>query len=553
MKIGILQINPVAGDLQGNAECILNAARRAASNGAELCIAPELALCAHPPSDRLLDESFIEACGKQLGEMARILEKEQLPPVLLGSPVANPVPQGKRIHNGAVLLRDGKVIVLCRKVLLPCEDTLDDMRYFEPGVACGVLQYKGWRLAVSIGEDIWNDRTFWQGRRTYEVDPVAEIMTSGADGIINLTALPFHIGGVDQHERMLGWSAVRYRVPLICVNQVGGQDGLIYSGNSAFFNAFGAVTARARAFEEDVLLVDLVKPGTALEEIQVCEEEATWRALVLGVRDFARKCGFSQAVLGLSGGIDSSLVAAVAVEALGASNVLGLLLPSPYTSKESITLATKLAENLGIEARTVPIQPMMDAFTAALEPAFAGTGSDLTEENIQSRIRGNILMAFSNKFGHMLLNTGNKSEAAVGYCTLYGDSCGALAVIGDLYKTHVYALSRWYNEQAGFDRIPACILERAPSAELRPNQKDQDSLPPYDELDAILYDHIEMGMGRETLCEVGHNPETVARVLRLIMVSEFKRHQSPPALRVTSRAFGSGWRMGIACRPGAQQ
>ena len=543
MKIGILQLNPMAGDLQGNADMILTAARQAASMGAELCIAPELALCAHPPSDILLGESFIVTCGKILRAMAATLEAQGLPPVLLGAPVANPVPQGKSIHNGAVLLRDGKVIVICRKVLLPCEDTLDDMRYFEPGVACGILQYKGWRLAVSIGEDIWNDRTFWQGRRTYEVDPVAEVMSSGADGIINLTALVFNVGGSYQHERMLGWSAERYRVPLICVNQVGGQDGSIYIGKSAFFNPFGAVTARAKVFEEDILIVDLVKPGEPLNEVVRTEDESIWRALNLGLKEFMRKCCFSKAVLGLSGGMDSALVAAIAVDAIGAHNVLGLLMPSPYTSEESMQAAYKLAENLGITTQTIPIQPIMDAYAASFASPFEGREADVTEENIQARIRGNILMAFSNKFGNIVLNTGNKSEAAVGYCTLYGDSCGALAVIGDLYKTQVYGLARWYNARAGYDRIPAIILERPPSAELRPNQKDEDSLPTYSELDSILRDHIEMHMGRDTLCEVGHKPETVDRVLRMIAASEFKRYQSPPALRVSSRAFGPGWRM----------
>ncbi len=546
MKIGILQINPVAGDLHGNAAAVHAATAKAAALGADLCIASELVLTGHPPSDLLLRESFIADCGQVLRETAAALKSEGLPPVLLGAPVANPVPQGKNIHNGAVLLRDGKVIVISRKVLLPCEDTLDDMRYFEPGVACGMVQYKGWRLAVTIGEDIWNDRTFWQGRRTYEVDPVADVMGGGADGLINLTALPYHLGGAARHERMLSWSAVRYRVPLICVNQAGGQDGLIYEGKSVLINAFGVVTARAAAFTEDVLLVDMVKPGeeTAVENRD--EQADLWLALTTGLRDFVGKCGLSKVILGLSGGADSALVAALAVDALGPERVLGLLLPSPYTSRESIDLAARLAANLGIEARNVPIEPMMRAFDAALAPEFTGTQTDVTEENIQARVRAVTLMAFSNKFGHVLLNTGNKSEAAVGYCTLYGDSCGALAVIGDIYKTQVYALAAWYNKKAGYDRIPALILERAPTAELRPNQTDQDSLPPYEELDRILQDHIERNMGYDVLCEVGHDPKTVEKVLRLVAGAEFKRRQGPPCLRVSQRAFGSGWRMGIA-------
>jgi NAD+ synthase (glutamine-hydrolysing) len=549
MKIGILQINPIVGDLAGNIAALLAATRKAAEQGVDLCVASELVLCGHPPTDLLLGESFIVECAKMLQRMADTLRDEGLPPLLLGAPVANPVPQGKSIHNGTMFLRDGKVIVICRKVLLPCADNRDDMRYFEPGIACGMVQYKGWRLAVTIGEDIWNDRTFWHGRRTYEIDPVAEFMTTGADGLINLAALPFQIGGTYLHERMLGWSAVRYRVPLVCVNQVGGQDGFIYNGQSVCINASGAVTARAAAFAEDILIVDLVKPGEALDAPAVSEDEDIWRALTLGLCDFIRKCGGKSVVLGLSGGIDSALVAALAVDALGPENVMGVLMPSPFTSRESIYMALKLAANLGIKAYTVPIEPMMRAFEGSLEELFTGRSRDVTEDNLQARIRGDILMSISNKFGHFLLNTGNKSEAAIGYCTLYGDSCGALAVIGDLYKAQVYSLSRWYNAREGYDRIPAFIIDRPPSAELHPGQKDEDSLPPYDVLDKILYDHIEMRMGHDTLCEVGHEPEAVTRVLQLLKGAEFKRHQSPPALSVSSRAFGAAWHMAIATNP----
>lgn len=548
MKIGLLQINPVMGDPRGNAAAVYAAVEKAAALGVDLCLAPELVLCGHPPTDLLLGESFIVECGKVLRELAEKLHAANLPSVLLGAPVANPVPQGKSIHNGAILLRDGKVVVICRKVLLPCEGSLEDPRYFEPGVACGMVQFKGWRLAVTIGEDIWNDRTFWHGRRTYEVDPVAEFMNSGADGLINLTALPFQIGGTFLHERMLAWSAVRYRVPLLCVNQVGGQDGLVYGGGSVCFNAFGQITAKAAAFAEDLLVADLVKPADPKEIPTPSDDEDIWSALVLGLRDFVRKCGFSGVLLGLSGGMDSALVAALAVEALGPGNVHGVLMPSPFTSRESTDAAEALAANLGIATRSIPITPAMETMEAALAEAFTGTTRDVTEDNLQARIRGVILMSLSNKFGHLLLNTGNKSEAAVGYTTLYGDSCGALAVIGDLYKTQVYSLARWYNKRAGYDRIPRIIIERAPSAELHHNQKDEDSLPPYDILDKILYDHIEMGMGHDTLREVGHDPETVQRVLHLIETSEFKRRQTPPALGVSQRPFGTGWRMPVACK-----
>lgn len=550
MKIGLLQINPVTGDLQGNAAAVLAATRNAASLGADMCIASELVLCGHPPTDLLLGESFIVACGRILREMAITLHANGLPPVLLGAPVANPVSQGKTIHNGAILLRDGKVIVICRKVLLPSEGSLDDMRYFEPGVACGMVQYKGWRLAVTIGEDIWNDRSFWYGRRTHEIDPVSEVMSSGADGLINITALPFQVGGSYLHERMLGWSAVRYRVPLLCVNQAGAQDSLIYEGKSVCFNAYGAVIARAGAFTEDVLLIDLVKPGEAIEVPSPSDEEEIRAALTLGVRDFVRKCGGKSVVLGLSGGIDSALVAALAVDALGPDKVLGMLLPSPFTSRESIEAALQLAANLGIKTQTVPLEPLMQAFEGALSDVFAGKDRDVTEDNLQARIRGTVLMSIANKFGHLLLNTCNKSEAATGYSTLYGDSCGALAVIGDLYKTQVYSLSRHCNEKAGYDRIPQFIIDRPPTAELHPGQKDEDSLPPYDVLDKILYDHIEMRMGYETLCEVGHSPIIVKQVLHLLSVSEFKRRQAPPALAVSQRPFSTAWRMAVATKSG---
>ena len=546
MKIGILQINPSLGQVRENAAAVLAATAKAAAAGAELCVASELVLCGHPPSDLLLRESFMDLCGKTLQELAVSLLAKGLPPVLLGAPVANPVAQGKRIHNCAVLLRDGKVIVVGRKVLLPCEDALDDLRYFEPGVACGMLQYKGWRLAVTVGEDIWNDRTFWQGRRTYDQDPVAEFMSGGADGLINLTAIPYRIGGAAQHERMLGWTAVRYRVPLLCVNQAGGHDGLIYAGRSAFFNIFGTVTARAAAFAEDILLVDLIQPGETPVNNALEGDAELWQALVLGTRDFVRKCGFSKVVLGLSGGLDSSLVAAIAAEALGPDKVLGVLLPSPYTSEESIALAHALAKELGISTKTIPLGPLMQSFDEGLAPVFAGKPQDVTEENIQSRIRGTLLMALSNKFGHMLLNTGNKSESAVGYCTLYGDSCGGLSVIGDVYKTQAYALCRWLNKTKGRNVIPLGVIDRPPSAELKPGQTDQDSLPPYELLDAILYDHIEQSMDEDTLVQVGYDAKTVARVLSLVSRAEFKRCQAPPSLRVSSRAFGSGWHMPIA-------
>ena len=550
MKIGILQINPVMGDLCGNAAAIMAATQKAVFLGADICVASELALCGYPPTDMLLREEFIDASGKTLWEMAAALQARSLPPVLLGAPVANPVAQGKRIHNAAVLLRDGKVIVICRKVLLSCNDIPDDPRYFEAGVACGMVQYTGWRLTVTVGADIWNDRTFWQGRRTYESDPVADAMGGGADCIVNLTAIPYQMGHSALHDRVLAGTAMRYRVPVLSVNQVGGQDSNIFEGKSSLTNSFGVLTARAAAFAEDVLLVDLVSPGDKPAHVEEDPDAELWRALVTGLRDFVRKCGFSQVVLGLSGGLDSALVAAIAAEALGPDNVWGILLPSSVTSDESSRLAEHLARELGIRCDTIAIASLCAGIGSALDPFFRGAPPDVAEENVQCRVRGTLLMAVANKFGHMLLATANKSELAVGYCTLYGDMCGGLAVIGDLYKSRVYELARWLNRQKGREYIPRRIIERPPSAELREGQTDQDVLPPYEVLDTLLYDHIEQGMETKSLLAVGHDPAVIDGVLGMVRRAEFKRRQSPPALHVSVRPFGRSWWMPVARRGG---
>lgn len=546
MKIGVVQCNLVVGDLEYNAAVLLDAVRQAAGRGADFVMSPELALCGVPPTDILQEEQFIAASGVMLQNMADSLYREGLPPFLVGAAVANPAPQGKRIHNGAVLLHEGKVAVVGRKVLLPKVGIYLDERFFEHGVACGTVQYKGWRMAVTIGSDLWNDRSFWQGQRSYENDPVAEAMNADADVILHMTANPYRLGGATQYARMLAWSTLRYRVPLVCANSVGGQDGIIFEGRSVCFNPLGQVIARAAAFKPDILVVDLTNLEEGAQPGEHAAMEDLWKALTLGAGDFVRKCGFRKVLLGLSGGMDSALVAAIAVNALGPENVLGVLMPSPYTSRESIDLALALAANLGMETRTIPLENVMQSFDAALEDPFRGYARDVTEENIQARIRGTLLMALSNKFGSLLLGTGNKSEAAVGYSTLYGDTCGALEVIGDLYKTQVYSLARWVNASRGREVIPEGIITRAPSAELRPDQTDQDSLPPYEELDRILFDHIEQGMGLATLIEVGHAPETARRVLALVQGAEFKRAQMAPSLRVSSKVFGLEWKMPIA-------
>lgn len=551
MKIALIQSNPITGALSENMEALLGFCARAAGEGAELCVAPELALCGHNAGDLLLRGGFVDDCLRVLQEAARKAGAESgLPPLLLGAPFANPVPQGKSLQSCAVLLHQGNVRVVGRKVLLPSGGNQHDSRYFEPGVACGVLNHKGWRLAVTVGEDVWNDRTFWQGRRTFTTDPVADfIAAGGADGLINLTALPFALGVPGLHRRMLGHLAARYRVPVAAANMVGGNDTLVYYGGSLGFDGNGALLARAPAFEEAVLMVDLVGRSKGPIAPEPEQEEELWKALVLGTRDFARKCGFSTAVLGLSGGVDSALVAALAAEAFGPEKVTALLMPSPYSSPGSIEDSEELARRLGIATHVLPITPMLRAFDTAFGREFPGGLLGTAEENTQARIRSGLLMAFSNRFGALLLATGNKSEAAVGYGTLYGDLSGGIGPIGDLYKHQVYALCRWYNERHG-DAIPRAILEKAPSAELRPGQKDADSLPPYDVLDPLLHDIVENQQSLHGLIERGHDPELAREILRLVWRAEFKRHQTPPVLSVSARSFGNGRLMPIACRIG---
>lgn len=547
MKIALIQSNPVTGALKSNMEALIIATARAAEQGADLCVAPELALCGYNAADLLLRSTFMDDCRNVLHNAAQGLGRDRtLPPLLLGAPVANPVPQGKALQSCAVLLYEGKVTVIGRKVLLPAGGIRDDSRYFEPGVACGVLQHKGWRLAVTVGDDVWNDRTFWQGRRTFTTDPVAEfIAAGGADGLINLTAIAYEQGLPTLHQRVLRHLASHYRVPVVAANLVGGNDSLICYGGSLGFDGSGEMLARGPAFEEALLVVDIVgrKKGTIAPELE--PEEELWQAIVLGTRDFARKCGFTSTVLGLSGGVDSALVAALAKEAFGPDKVTALLLPSRYSSQGSIDDSLALAKNLGIRTHTLPITPILDSTDRSFGAVFSGGLVGLAEENAQARIRCALLMAYANRFNSLLLTTGNKSEAAVGYSTLYGDMAGGIGPIGDLYKTQVYDLCRWYNARHP-DAIPEAILTKAPSAELRPNQKDSDTLPPYEVLDALLRDIFENGRSPAQLVEKGHDARMVEDVLRRIRRAEFKRRQAPPVLHLSSRSFGGGRRMPIA-------
>jgi NAD+ synthetase len=575
MKIAIAQLNPTIGDLPGNAQRILEAAQAAAKQGANLLLTPELSLCGYPPRDLLMHPGFINEMGKTLEQLASDLPAGLT--ALVGTVVTNPkslVEGGKPLFNSMALLEGGTIQHIFHKRLLPTYDVFDEDRYFEPGdepnhfswqVEGAPLSASSVHIGVTICEDLWNDEEFW-GKRSYRINPIADLAAQGVELIINLSASPYTVGKQQLREAMLKHSAVRFNHPVIYVNQVGSNDDLIFDGCSVAFNRRGEMVCRAPAFATSLLLVDYqdgdLQPAP-VATLPDSSDAEMWGALVLGVRDYARKCGFQKVVVGLSGGIDSALVAAIAAEALGSANVLGVLMPSPYSSDHSVKDALALAENIGIQTHTLPIGALMQGYDETLADLFAGTEFGIAEENIQSRIRGNLLMAIANKFGHLLLSTGNKSEMAVGYCTLYGDMNGGLAAIADVPKTRVYSICKWLNERAKLGQesglsltrsttpaeiIPTHILTKAPSAELKPGQVDQDSLPPYEILDDILNRLIVNHQTPDQIVRAGHDATMVNRVAKLVSRAEFKRRQAPPVLKVTDRAFGMGWRMPIACR-----
>ncbi|MEH2207257.1 MAG: NAD+ synthase [Nostoc sp.] len=549
MKIAIAQINPTIGDLLLNAQTILEASQRAASSGARLLLTPELSLCGYPPRDLLLNPSFVEAMGITLQNLA-----QDLPPnlaVLVGTVEPNlnaSISGGKTLFNSMALLENGQVKQVFHKRLLPTYDVFDERRYFEPGLQANYFTLDNIDIGVTICEDLWNDEDFW-GKRSYAVNPIADLAILGVDLIVNLSASPYTVGKQQFRETMLRHSAVRFQQPMIYTNQVGGNDDLIFDGHSFVLNRQGEIISRARGFDTDLVVVEFDETQRDFQLGSVApayqsEDDEIWQALVLGVRDYARKCRFSKVVLGLSGGIDSAIVAAIATAALGKENVLGVLMPSPYSSEHSISDALALAENLGIKTNLLPIGELMQGFDQTLGDLFAGTEFGLAEENIQSRIRGNLLMAIANKFGYLLLSTGNKSEMAVGYCTLYGDMNGGLAVIADVPKTRVYSLCQWLNRND--EIIPQNVLTKAPSAELKPGQVDQDSLPPYEILDDILQRLVHNHQSAAQIVAAGHDAVIVDRVIQMVARAEFKRRQAPPGLKITDRAFGTGWRMPIA-------
>jgi len=547
MRIALLQLNPVVGALDANASRI-EAAVDAVRGRVDVCVTPEMALTGYPPRDLLLIPGFIARAQQVAARLAEALAGG--PDVLLGMPVPSGVEAGRPLLNAGVHLRGGTVGQAFAKTLLPTYDVFDEDRYFEPGSAIGAVTIGDRRAAVSICEDVWNDPDVWSTRR-YGGDPMAALRDLDTPVMLNMSASPYAQGKLAQREALLSHLARKYGVWALYANQVGANDDLVFDGRSLAFAPDGTCVGRAAAFAEDTLLVDTAADVAAVAPWTELVEAEVFGALVLGVRDYARKCGFTRALLGLSGGIDSALTAVIAVEALGRDNVTGVLMPSPFSSEGSLTDARALAASLGIRTQTLPISPVMAAFEGVLAEPFAGRPADVTEENLQARIRGSLLMALSNKTGALLLTTGNKSELATGYCTLYGDMNGALAVIADVYKTLVYRIARWVNR--GGVVIPESSIVKPPSAELRPNQTDQDSLPPYDVLDAILFRHVEQCADAAALEAEGFDPLVVAQVLRLVRISEFKRKQAAPVVKVTPRAFGTGWRMPIAQGPWARR
>jgi NAD+ synthase (glutamine-hydrolysing) len=552
MKIAIAQLNPTIGDLNNNAQNIILTAQKAQELGARLLLTPELSLCGYPPRDLLLNHGFIEMMQTVLEQLA-----SQLPAnlaVLVGTVQPNTkgyIMGEKSLFNSTVWLENGQIKQYFHKRLLPTYDVFDEHRYFAPGLKSEFFILDQVKIGVTICEDLWNDQEFW-GKRSYTVNPVEDLASLGVDLVVNLSASPYTIKKQELREAMLKHTVNKYHLPIIYTNQVGGNDDLIFDGNSFAVNKQADIICRSQDFATDLVILefdsnsqDLI-PSTPLKTQEINEQEELWKALVLGVKDYARKCGFTKAILGLSGGIDSSLVAAIASSALGKENVLGVLMPSPYSSDHSITDALKLAENLGIKTETLPIGNLMTNYDQNLEKLFAGTTFGIAEENIQSRIRGNLLMAIANKFGYLLLSTGNKSEMAVGYCTLYGDMNGGLAVIADVPKTKVYTLCNWLNKTA--EIIPNNVIIKPPSAELKPGQKDQDSLPDYDILDDIIERLINKHQSPSEIIASGHDQETVNKILKLLKIAEFKRRQAPPGLKITDRAFGTGWRMPIASK-----
>ncbi len=543
MKIGFLQLNSTVGDFTANVKKLLAGYEKAVSLGAEFVIAPELFLCGYPPRDLLLRPDFIDA---NLAALADTAKKTGPVPLCLGYVDRNLDRPGRALRNAAAVLQNGKIIWQTTKCLLPTYDVFDEDRYFEPAKKIVPFEFKGRKWAITICEDIWNDEDFWP-ERLYRRDPVKEAISQGADIILNVSASPWSVGKETVRLEMLRRVARDEKIPLAQVNLIGANDELIFDGHSVALDSGGNVIAAGKGFAEDIFVADMDAPGKPEAEIHFPQREAQiFSALSLGIRDYVRKCGFNSVIIGLSGGIDSALTAVLAADALGKENVLGVAMPARYSSEGSVIDAEAQAKNLGIRYEFLPIEPMFLSVEKQLEKIFAKLKPDQTEENLQSRLRGTTLMALSNKFNALVLTTGNKSEMAVGYCTLYGDMNGALAPLADVFKTDIYKIARWVNRER--EIIPKNSIDKPPSAELRPNQKDQDSLPPYETLDAILDLYVVQNLGREQIVEKGFDNAMVLDVLNKINFTEYKRRQAAPGLKISPRAFGMGRRIPIAQR-----
>jgi NAD+ synthase (glutamine-hydrolysing) len=544
MKITLAQLNPVVGDVSGNLKKV-GATLEQEHQASDLVVFSELFLTGYPPRDLLEKPALLAKVDAALADLVALSARYPDTGVLVGAPQRTGRDTGKGLCNCAVLIHQGQVRLRQAKSLLPTYDVFDETRHFDPAEEVDVISFHGETLGINICEDAWYDPELWF-RRLYPLDPVQVQARQGATVLINISASPFQVGKEELRHRLLQAHTRKYEIPLVYVNQVGGNDELIFDGHSLALDAAGEALAVLPGFREAVATVDLARPGTpglyaASEPIATVHA-----ALVLGLKDYLRKCGFSQAVVGLSGGVDSAVTCCLAAEALGRENVLGVLMPSPYTSRESIEDSLILARNLGVEVRLIPITPIYQSYREALQEPLELGEIEVTLENIQARIRGNILMAISNKYGHMVLSTGNKSELAVGYCTLYGDMSGGLSVLADVPKTMVYELARYLNRDR--EIIPRQILHKAPSAELRPDQKDQDTLPPYDILDQIMNYYLTEGYAYGDIVKLGFDPETVKWVIGAIDRNEYKRRQAAPGLKITSKAFGMGRRIPIAAR-----
>jgi NAD+ synthetase len=542
VKIALAQINTTVGDLDGNLGKMHRAVRAAEGEGADLVVFSEMTITGYPPRDLVERVSFVNENLQKLEEVAAWTGSVG---IICGFVDCDDTRGQRKLFNAGALLDGGKIRFRQYKSLLPTYDVFDEMRYFEPARERDIVEFRGRRIGLSICEDLWNDKDFWKHQR-YGSDPVEELVGRGAEILVNISGSPYSMGKLMLRQKMVGEIAGKYGCPLVYVNQVGGNDELLFDGASFAMNGQGRVASQCKDFEEDTVLFDTERENGPIHSVSEEEEESLLKALVMGTRDYVEKCGFSKVVVGLSGGIDSSVTAVVAGEAVGKDNVMGVMMPSPYSSEESLRDARKLADRLGITYRVIPIHEIFLAYLNALRETFEGQDTDVTEENIQARIRGSILMAISNKFGYLVLTTGNKSETAVGYSTLYGDMAGGLGVISDVPKMLVYRLARHMNRHE--ELIPEHVLEKAPSAELRPNQRDEDSLPPYPVLDGILKAYVEENRGPDEVISLGYDAEVVREIVRRIDASEFKRRQAVPGLRVTSRAFGMGRRLPIAQR-----